>query len=299
MYCKKISKKLIWGGMLIMLILAAGFPCQTVMSEELRPDTQNKFDCTTYSIQTDKNRVRISEELSEKEFNNEMDKLDKLSEGHIVLYNLEDPEGIDPNLLPAGIAGLVDDDTNVVAYKETNRPKPTQPIKDSETFESSINCFTNGIPCASPDGSRDVTTSTNFGAVTQYNRVYALRYDNAPWNRARPLTGWQFEKMWSKWTRTNTEWSVAEAGMTLVAGQTQDFCTGEILGEFKYSSISFDPEWISDTSTNWFSISGFTSSAYVPSPYHMIAFTQADIYQDFGLAYNDAKTRHYFSSHPK
>ena len=298
MYREKISTKLIWGVTLIVLILAVGFPYQIVMSEELIPDNQNKVVDTSDSIQTDEEGMETPKELSEEEFQKEIDELDKLSEGHVVLYDLEDPEGIDPNLLPADIAALGDEGTKVVAYKETTRPNSIQPSKDSEMFDSFNQYLILGIPCASPDGTRDTTTSTNFGEVTQYSRVYALRYDNAPWNPSQPLTGWEFEKQWSKWTRADTAWYVAEARMKLEAPQTQDYCTGDGLGALNYSSTSFDPGWISETATNWFSISGFSDIAYVPSPYHVIAYTQADIYQGYELKYNDAKTRQYFSKSP-
>lgn len=294
MYCKKISKKLIWGVILIVLVLAIGFPYQTVRSEELLPDNQNKVIDKSDSIQTDEEGLEIPKELSEEEFQREIFELDKLSEGHIVLYDLEDPEGIDPNLLPADIAALVDENTKVIAYKETTRPSATQPSGDTEKFDSANQVSLRGIPCASPDGSETTTTTTNLGNLTQYNKVYALHYDNAPWNPLEPLKGWEFEQMWSKWTRSSTTWYAADARMKVEAVQNQDYCTGDRLGETIHSSSWFDPAWATQTSTNWYTISGFSNIAYVPSPNYANAYVQADIYNNYDLEYDDARTEQHF-----
>lgn len=123
-----------------------------------------------------------------------------------------------------------------------------------------------------------------------------MRYDNAPWNLSQPLTGWEFEKEWAKWTRTDDTWYVAEAIMKVESPYTQDYCTGEILGAFNYSSTSFDPTFYG-SATNWWSISGFPNIAYVPF-YALTASTQADIYQGYVEKYNDAITKENFLRDP-
>lgn len=294
MYCHKISKKLIWGIALIVLILTTAFPYQSVMSKDLPPDNHNMVIDASDSKQIGDGGGESPQELSDEELQRQIEELEKYSEGHVVLYDLENPEGIDPKLLPSDIAALVDGNTKVVAYKETTRPLQ---IQSSECFEKSNipdQYVLLGIPCASPDGTRDTTVSSNFGNVTQYNRVYALRYDDAPWNPSQPLTGWEYEQMWSKWTRSDAAWYVADANMRIEAVQNQDYCTGNTLGGYVRASNWFDPGWATQTSTNWFSISGFLNTAYVPGPYYENAYVQADIYQDYELEHDNARTEQHF-----
>ncbi|MBG0788008.1 MAG: hypothetical protein H0S79_23220 [Anaerolineaceae bacterium] len=297
MYHKINTKNFMLGVTLFFVLLALAVPYQSGMSQDLIPEDKCQKSDVVEPINPNVGGLEVPKELNEVEFQSQINALDKFSEDHIVLYDLEDPEGIDPDLLPKDIAALVDGNTKVVAYRETTRPDSIQSSGASTILAAFDKHRMLGIPCASPDGTRDTTTSTNFGSVTQYSRVYALRYDDAPWNPAQPLTGWEFETQWAKWTRTDTAWYVADAKMKLEATQRQDYCTGVTLGGLNYSSTTFDPTFYGN-STNWFSISGFANTAYVPSPYHLVAYTQGDIYQGYSLQYNDAKTRQYFSKTP-
>lgn len=292
MYHKKIHASLIFGAILVLSLLL-GLPKQNAMADVSIPIDSDPGD----QRQIWNGSQEILNELSEQEFQKEIGELKKPYANFVVLYDLEDPEGIDPQLLPDDIAALVDGNTKIVAYTEAARPDARQ-VSDLLSMSNPSQQYAPlGTPCVPPDGTRDFKISTVFGEVTQYHRVYALRYDTAPWNPAQPLTGWEFEKQWSKWTRTDNAWYVTEAKMAIESTQTQDFCTGNTLGRLKFSSTWFEPTFYGNT-TNWFSVSSFPNNAYIPLPYNALAFTQADIYHDGTLKYNDARTREIFPHTP-
>jgi hypothetical protein len=272
------------------------FPFQDVFSERLPPTNQIQEQETIDSLQINKVYKEVPKELTKEEFQREMEEIKRVPVGHIVLYDLYNPEGIDPNLLPADIAAQVDADTKIIEYFETTR------IDSVQTFDKFLPCNPDdqysilGIPCASPNGTKTLYSGDYLGEVTQWSKVYALRYDNPTW-AAQPMRGWELEKQWAQWTRTDSSWYVADARMKVEASQTQDYCSGQILGSFYYSSTTFDPTFYGNA-TNWYSISGFANRAYVPSPYHLIASTQADIYQSSVRKYNDKMTSQYFSKDP-
>lgn len=112
--------------MVLMFGIALGLPYQNVRSEEIIPDNQNQGIDTTGSVEMNEYGEEIPKELSEEEFQREEEELNKLPTGFVVVYDLEDPEGIDPDLLPAYAAEMVDGDTKIVAYKETARISSVQ-----------------------------------------------------------------------------------------------------------------------------------------------------------------------------
>lgn len=128
---KIISKKLIWGITLFILFIAIEFPHQNVLSEELQSDDKNHVTIISDPMQFNESGGETPKEMSEEEFRKEQEELDKLLGDHVVLYDLADPEGIDPGLLPHDIAALVDSDTKVISYKETVRKETVQ---NSESF---------------------------------------------------------------------------------------------------------------------------------------------------------------------
>lgn len=285
MNINKVSKII----MIVVLLFSIGIPQQNVKSTEFQSNCQINAIDTDDVEYPDSTFEEAPKELSDKEFQKEQEEIYRLLPGYVVLYDLKDPKGIDPNLLPTDIASLVDSNTKVVEYYETAK------VSDSTLIiNPSIKNEISEISCKTADGSRTSTVSTTYGKVTQYSKVYALRYDDAAWNPAQPLSGWEFEKQWAMWSRTDTTWYVNYAKFGIESSQNNDFCTGSVLGGFYYSSSSFDPQFYG-SATSWQSISGFPNRAYVPSPYHAIAYTQGDIKQGSVLKYSDAKTRQYFS----
>ena len=204
-----------------------------------------------------------------------------------VIVDLEDTDGIDPNLLPPDVASLVDSNTKVVAFRETARLDSGRvPGLASLCAIPSLDIW-----CKSPDGSRDMTVSKWYGGVEQFCRVYALLYDDYP--GAPDFHGWEIEQQWSRWTRTDSSWTVHSARMwTLIPGE--DYCT-EDDATLNHGSTDFTPTW-DGNGTNWWTISGFANNAYVPFP-HGWSWTQGDIYQNSSLKYNDAQTRQGWPNH--
>lgn len=150
-------------------------------------------------IQESVNKLEIPKEMSDQEYQKAIEEFYDRYADFIVVVDLEDPKGIDPKLLPADIASLVDGNTKIVAYKETVRPD-TKPTRFNNICEDS---FILGIPCKdSHDGTRDLAVSKNFGGVEQFSRVQALRYDEYT-GCGRLCVGWEFEQQWSKWNRTD------------------------------------------------------------------------------------------------
>ncbi len=284
-----ISKRVTMFLILVVLLFSFGIPSHNVKSTEIQSNCQITSIDTDDVYYPDSKFAEAPKELSEKEFQKEQEEIYRLLPGHVVLYDLSDPKGINPNLLPADIASLVDSNTKVVEHYETNKVSDNTLIIDP-----SIKNEISGISCKTADGSRTTTVSTTFGKVTQYTKVYALRYDDAEWNPAQPLSGWEFEKQWAMWSRTDTAWYVNNAVFGIESGNNQDFCTGNNLGGFYYSSTSFDPQF-NNYAISWWSISEFPNRAYVPSPYYAIAYTQGDIKQGSVLKYNDARTKTTFS----
>lgn len=281
---------------LVVLIMNLVFPFQNVFSEELPPTNQIQVQETLDSLQANKVYKEVPKELTEEEFQREMEEINKVPAGHIVLYDLYDPEGIDPDLLPADIANRVDGDTKIIEYFETTR------IGSTQTFDKYAPCNPDdqysilGIPCASPNGTKTLSSSDYLGGVTQWGKVYALRYDNPTW-AAQPMRGWELEKQWAQWTRTSTSWYVADAKMKVESPiNAQNFCTGYQYGSYIYSSTTFTPTFYGNA-TNWYSISGFPNIAYVPAVY-LNVYTQADIYQGSVRKYNDARTSNFLSRDP-
>lgn len=240
-------------------------------------------------------KPEVPQELTIEEFQKEVEAFYKQYSHYIVTVDLEDPDGIDPELLPDDIASLVDSNTKVVAYKETKRPDSEQP-PDSEQVTSPVSSLSSscvldiklGIWCRGNDGTRDLTVSDNFGGVEQFNRVWALRYDNYQgW-----YTGWEIEKQWAWWKRTNTSWSVSDAQMkTYIPGE--DYCT-QNPATLNHYSAWFTPSW-SGNNSYIYNISGFPNNAYVPIPSGW-SRTQGDIYQYGTRKYNDAQTHQYWAS---
>lgn len=191
----------------------------------------------------------------------------------VVVMDLADPKGIDPKLLPADIAALVDSNTKVVAYKETIR-RGANAISSISSMSGVCEDYSLlGIPCKSYDGTRDTTVSSFFGGIEQFSRVLALRY-NGYSGCDRLCGGWEFEKQWAKWNRTDSSWTADTARMRTYSTVPEDFCT-EALLYLDYSSSWFTPTWYGNQ-TSWWSISGFPNIAYVPFP-SAVSETQGDI----------------------
>lgn len=231
-------------------------------------------------------------ELTPKEFQKDIDELYSRHPDFKIIIDLEDPKGIDPNLLPQDIANLVDGNTKIVAYKETRRAGNN--VKASG-LSSLYNKFCLSIGCASPSGSRDLTVADWYGNVKQYSRVYALRYDHySGCDYYTNCYGWEIENQWSKWDRTSYSWQVKNARMkTYIYGE--NYCT-EASATLNYASYYFDPSFSNGTSTNWYSISGFPNKAYVPLTDYGAGWsrTRSDIYLYSTLQYNDALTTQYW-----
>ncbi len=214
-----------------------------------------------------------------------------------VVVDLEDPEGIDPDLLPPNLAALVNSDTKVVAYKET-RHRDSRTLSDST---SSCDSSLLGISCKQDDnGSYDVTVSRKFGDnnVEQFNRILALRYEDYS-GCGQPCTGLEFEKEWAWWTRTNSDWYVDDARMSVHADPADNYCTEESGISFHYYSTFFLPEWNGNT-TYYYYINGFPDEAYVTCCGY--SQTRGDIWQTEGrgdeLVKDNAITRHQWGLNP-
>lgn len=220
-------------------------------------------------------------ELTEAEYLEEVAGLYAQHPDFELVMDLEDPNGIDPSLLPPDVASLVDSNTKIVAYREMARP-------DSSTRVPGLASLCNipffDIGCETPDGIRDMTVSDWFSDVEQFCRVYALRYDDYP--PAPDLQGWEIEQQWSKWERADYSWSVYNARMrTYIPGE--NYCTQDD-DTLNYASTFFQPTWYGNE-TAWWSISGFPDEAYVPFPSGW-SRTRSDIYQYGYLKFDDAYT---------
>jgi len=238
----------------------------------------------------------VPQEFTEAEYQQEIKEFYKQYEDFIVVVDLKDPNGIDPALLPDDIASVVDANTKVIAYKETSNPNSNS--KQNSRFVAFCNSLLGNIlldiSCADADGTRDTTVSDIYSGLTQYNRMLALRYDEYE-GCQRLCHGWEFEKEWAKWQRTNSSWSVGSgsARMGLISTAPENFCTEDAMFLAYYSSY-FTPTW-NGNNTNWYSINGFPNIAYVPYP-TAVSETQADIYQSGALYIDNALTQQTFTN---
>ena len=156
---QKLSKKLILGVIVCAFIIVLGLPYQDAASEELIPDDQNQGTDTTSSVEMNENGDEIAKEFTEEEYQRQIEEMNELPPGYVVLYDLEDPEGIDPDLLPPHAAAMVDSDTKIVAYRETARVTSVQASEELFTPDPfhtySHDLFYQdsffGIPCLSSD----------------------------------------------------------------------------------------------------------------------------------------------------
>lgn len=236
----------------------------------------------------------VPQEFTEAEYQQSIKEFYEQYKDFVVVVDLKDPNGIDPELLPDDIASVVDANTKVLAYKETINP--TSNSEQNSRFAAFCNSLLGDIlldiSCADPDGSRDTTVTDIYGGVTQYSRVLALRYDEYE-GCDRLCHGREFEKQWAKWQRTNSSWSIGDisARMGTTATSASNFCTQGFALLNKYSTF-FTPTW-NGNNTSWYSISGFPNLAYVPSP-PAVSFTQGDVYQSGALHTDDAMTTQSF-----
>lgn len=206
-----------------------------------------------------------------------------------VVVDLEDPSGIDPSLLPPDVAAQVTGNTKIVAYKETERRDSSSRVPGDASL---CNLRPNKIECReNEDGSRDTTISNWFGGVEQFIRVQALRYDDYP--GAPDLHGWEVEKQYAKWARTDSSWTVLNCYMTTYI-DGEDYCTQND-ATLHHGSINFSPMWYGNN-TAWWSISEFSEKAYVPFHPGGYSHTRSDIYQYGSLKYDNAFTRAYWTN---
>lgn len=209
-----------------------------------------------------------------------------------VVVDLEDPDGIDPSLLPSNVASLVGSNTKIVAFRETARLGS----KRVPGLASPCRIGPLNIGCKDPDGSRDMTVSNKFWDggqyVEQFCRVYALRYDWYPGcGGGQNCKGWEIEEQWAWWTRTDSSWTVCDGQMsTYIPGE--DYCT-ENGATLNHGSTYFNPTWYGNQTGYW-SISGFANNAYVPFPSGW-SRTEGDICRYGQLKYSNARTYQYWS----
>ena len=232
----------------------------------------------------------VPQELTDEENQKQIEEIyAKYEQGFVIITDLADANGISPDLLPDDIAALIDSDTKIVAYRETVRSTTASMFSLSSCNSILSNLFM-GISCKAYDGTQDVTKSKIFGGIEQFNRVYALRYDEYPGcGGAGNCIGWEFEFQKSKWTRTSSSWTVgsSSAKMNTSSSSAENFCTQASVN-LNYSSSWFTPTF-SGNSTNWWSISGYPNIAYVPFP-QALSYTQGDLYQNGTLKYDNAQT---------
>ena len=182
----------------------------------------------------------------------------------------------------------------VIAYRETNKIQ-SSPKVDGLIIPMRFGKIVKpGIPCATHDGTFDITLSKTFGGVDQYIRVLALRYDDYP-GCDRLCHGWEFEQQWAKWTRTSSSWYISanSAKMRTTSGSVpaENFCT-ESQVSLNYASDWFTPDFYGNA-TNWWTISGFPNVAYVPG-YSIVSQTQSDIIE--AVVHSDALTNQVFTN---
>lgn len=215
---------------------------------------------------------------------------------HEVILDLENPDGIDPSLLPDSIASLVDENTKIVAYKETRRQDSpnlkaeTQEECKAESSEAVITPMGGDISCTEHDGTLNATISSAFGGVEQYVQVIGWRYDwYPPCNQQ--CYGWEIDNHYGWWTRSNSSWDIDEAELlSYIYGE--NYCT-ESIDTINQATYPFDPAWQTSTKTYTYSLSGLPDKAVVP-------FTQgwsdtiSDVYQYSSLHTDEATTRYVY-----
>ncbi|MGC9385163.1 MAG: hypothetical protein ACP5D6_11240 [Kosmotogaceae bacterium] len=139
------------------VIMNMVFPFKNVFSEGLPPTTQIQEQETIDSLQANKVYKEVPKELTEEEFQREMAEINRVPAGHIVLYDLYDPKGIDPNLLPADVAAQVDADTKIIEYFETTRIDSVQPFDKYAPCNPDDQYSILGISCDTYDSFVDLT----------------------------------------------------------------------------------------------------------------------------------------------
>lgn len=221
----------------------------------------------------------------------DLDELNKFMENHYALQSdlvkvieLEDPDGIDLNLLPSDIVQSLTPGTRVVKYIETKR------LENSSDGLLQTICFgaVLGIPCrSSADGGRDLTTYNEYQSFRQYLRSVANRYD---WY-SRCVTnclGWEIIYTWGWWTRPNSNWSVSDAEIGSYI-DAEDFCTEDpvYLNRFIHPSVY----WYGNETLAYSPY--YPSQALVPWPSGW-SKTQGDIYYGATKILDDWITRQYW-----
>ncbi|NMC28572.1 MAG: hypothetical protein GYA45_00685 [Pelolinea sp.] len=256
--------------------------------------TINGFSINLEELQENDLQIETPKEFTDLDYEIAIENFYNQYATYVIVADLNDPNGIDPSLLPPDIASLINDNTKVIAYKETKRPDKDQATNLLLLDLICVDDAIFGIPCATSDGTRDTTVSKVFGGIEQFSRVLALRYDDYS-GCDRFCVGWEFEQQWAKWTRTSSSWTIGtnSARMRTYSTAPEDFCTENSVS-LNYSSSWFTPTF-SGNSTSWWSISGFQNIAYVPFP-SAISETQGDLYQSGVLQYNDAKTQQVFTN---
>lgn len=243
---------------------------------------------TTPPQETDKSEVPT--EFTREEYIKDVEQFYKSHPELIVTIDLADPKGIDPSLLPTDLKNLTDSGIRIVAYRETIRID----IKSGKPNGLAKPCLlpTTGIGCATNSGSRDMTTSKVFGSVEEFARTIALRYDWYPRCQSGVnCFGWEIEKQYMWWKRTNSTWNVKNGVMKTYI-EAENYCTQNPITLNYGSTTISQPTW-SGNQTSTYSISGFPNTAYVswPSGY---SYTQGDIYESTTLKYDDARLYQYW-----
>lgn len=242
---------------------------------------------TTPPQEADKSEVPT--EFTEEEYLKDVEQFYESHPDLMIIVDLADPKGIDPSLLPEDLKALAESGVRIVAYRETVHVDIKSGGKNGLAKPCPLPKA--GIGCATNSGSRDMTTSQIFGSVEEFARTIALRYDWYPRCQGGVnCFGWEVEKQYMWWKRTNSSWNVKNGVMRTYI-EAENYCT-QSSAILNYGSSTIQPTW-SGNQTLTYSISGFPNTAYVPWP-SGYSYTQGDIYQGTTLKYNDALVRQFW-----
>jgi hypothetical protein len=168
-----MSKRMGTIAMFILLFVLAGIP--SVVAEGI-DDADNVFTIN----QSDTVQTESVIELTDEQFEREIQEFYERHASNEVTINLHDDKGIEPSLLPANIVRSLDENVKIVAYKETKSPGVNKDSRidvcdDEETLDNKIT-----LASCTVDRTLDITLSSPHGGVQQFLRVIGTFDDNYP-----------------------------------------------------------------------------------------------------------------------
>lgn len=213
-------------------------------------------------------------ELTPEQYALEIEKFYQELPPHIVVIDLEDSKGIDPALLPDEIAELVRNGTKVTRYKVTRFLPSEKAPGLAKLCEKTLL----DIPCADRSGTIDTERSSVYGSIEQYNRVLAYYYDDYPGCSPDQCTGYEVIRQYSRWTRTNSNWTVSGARISTIITNAKNYCT-QASDSISRVSGYFTPTWADSVGTNTYYIDVAPGKAVVPSFASGYSRTEGDIFE--------------------